>query len=144
MANEKLFYIGVKGLIKNSQGHILLLLADITNHRKVTEPYWDIPGGRIEQGASLIDTLAREISEETGVDINVSSAVQLATVISKHQIPVDATMTAGLALVIYSVTIPDESIITISSEHERYEWVDKIEAKQRLANKYPTDFTDHL
>jgi hypothetical protein len=47
MANEKLFYIGVKGLIENKEGRILLLKADVSKHRKNREPYWDIPGGRI-------------------------------------------------------------------------------------------------
>ena len=141
---EQLFFIGVKGLIKNSQGQILLLLADVSTHRKNTEPYWDIPGGRIEKGAGLVDTLAREISEETGVAIDASTAVQVATAVSKHQVPVDDDITAGLALVVYSVTIPDSATITISPEHERYEWVEVAEAKLRLSNKYPSDFTDKL
>jgi len=144
MANEKLFYIGVKGLIENEQGHILLLLADVTTHRKNTEPYWDIPGGRIEVGGNLIDTLQREIREETGITEFAALPVQITALLSNHQVPTGYGTDAGLALVVYKVSIANDAKITISQEHERYEWVSKAEAARRLSNKYPAEFTDAL
>ena len=45
---------------------------------------------------------------------------------------------------IYRVTIDPASKITISDEHLAYEWVTPTEAAQRLANKYPMEFTDLL
>lgn len=58
--------VGVKALIQNDQEQYLLLqraekLADGTGIK------WDIPGGRIKDGESTTDGLAREILEETGL-----------------------------------------------------------------------------
>lgn len=142
MAKEKLFFVGVKGLMQNSQGQFLLLLADVSNHRKNTEPYWDIPGGRIKEGDGVLETLEREILEETG--IQADNPQFLTAVVSNHEIPLDNSSTAGLVLMVYRVTIPEGSVVAISEEHSSYEWVDLAEAKRRLMNKYPSDFIDRL
>ena len=142
--SAQLFYIGVKGLIENDQEQILLLLADVSTHRKNTEPYWDIPGGRIEGGASLLATLKREIKEEIGIAEFTSTPTQVATLISNHMVPTESGKDAGLALVVYKVTIPSDTVIVMSEEHSTYEWVDKTEAAKRLSNKYPKEFTDAL
>lgn len=142
MTQPKLFFIGVKALIENSEGELLLLLADVTTHSKNTEPYWDIPGGRIEAGDSLVGTLQREIEEETGItELNIAPQ-QLTTVLSNHETPLDNGKTAGLVLVVYRVAIETDVKIILSDEHERYEWVNKSEAAKRLRNKYPASFTE--
>lgn len=143
MANEKLFFVGVKGLVENEQGQILLLLANVTKFRKNVTPYWDIPGGRIEKGHSILETLAKEIHEETGV-AELGEPQFVTSVISNHEIPLDDGSEAGLVLMVYKVTIPADAEITTSDEHDKYEWVDKKEAAERLQHKYPKEFTDAL
>ena len=135
MANEKLFYIGIKGLIVNEADKILLLRADVSKHRKNVEPYWDIPGGRISEGQTVIDTLQREIAEETGVT-KLQSHEFFTAVVSNHEVPLDDTW-LGLALMIYKVKIPKGSNIVISQEHTAYEWVSKAEAKRRFEPQIP-------
>ncbi len=60
--------IGVKILVANEEGEFLVL-------KRNTEKYpeagatWDIPGGRIEIGTPLIENLARELREETGLTL---------------------------------------------------------------------------
>lgn len=139
----QLFYIGVKGLIQNEHGQYLLLLADVSSHRGNTEPYWDIPGGRIDEGGGLIDTLEREIEEETGITELIGDPEQITTVVSNHRVPVGDDF-AGLTLVVYKVAIPEGSTIKLSKEHSDYKWVEAVEAAQRLSNKYPKQFTDVL
>lgn len=140
---EKLFYIGVKALIESRQGELLLFKADVSRHRKNKEPYWDIPGGRIDEGETVVlDTLRREIYEETGIKDIVSHEFFTA-VISNHQIPKDDKL-YGLALMIYKVSIPEDSRIKMSKEHVAYEWVSREEARKRLTHKYPKEFTDLL
>ncbi|HTB49329.1 MAG TPA: NUDIX domain-containing protein [Verrucomicrobiae bacterium] len=142
MANEKLFYIGVKGLIEDKEGRILLLKADVNKHRKNKEPYWDIPGGRISEEQTVIQTLKREIEEETGIT-KLEGHEFFTAVVSNHEIPVDDRL-LGLALMIYKVKVPQGSKVSLSEEHVAYEWVDRAEAKKRLAHKYPPEFTDQL
>jgi len=140
---EKLFYIGIKALIENDEGKLLVFKADVTRHRKNKEPYWDIPGGRIDEDENdVLATLKREIYEETGVN-EILSHEFFTAVISNHQIPKDDRL-YGLALMVYRVKIPARSEIRMSREHVAYEWISRAEAKKRLAHKYPREFTDQL
>lgn len=74
----------------------------------------------------------------------MSAAHFVTAVISQHEIPLGDGSLVGLVLMIYRVTIDPASKITISDEHLAYEWVTPTEAAQRLANKYPMEFTDLL
>jgi 8-oxo-dGTP diphosphatase len=137
----KLFNIGIKGLVENTEGKILLLKAPGWPKAKL-EPHWDIPGGRIEEEKSIIDVLAREIEEETGITEIIDPELFTA-VISNHEIPFEDKI-LGLLLIIYKVQIPKDSKIKLSDEHTAYEWVDSAEAAKRLSHKYPKDFTQLL
>jgi 8-oxo-dGTP diphosphatase len=63
----KMFNVGIKGLIENSEGKVLVLKSSLKGHRIPTEAYWDIPGGRIEEGENVLDVLKREVEEELGI-----------------------------------------------------------------------------
>lgn len=143
MAGEQLFQVGVKALIENSQGQILLLKANVSSHRKNTEPYWDIPGGRIQEDNTVIQTLAREVEEETGI-YAFENPELLTAVMSNHKIPISDSEEVGLLLVVYKVTVADDVGIILSPEHTEYEWVTKAQAALRLGHKYPKEFTDAL
>ena len=143
MADNRLFYVGIKGLIQNQAGEYLLLLADVTTHKKNVAQYWDIPGGRMRDHEQFTDTLQREIAEETGID-SFTNPQMIATVLSNHEIPTDSDGMAGLILVVFRVDVPDDVQLLLSDEHERYEWVSPSIAKERLAQKYPTSFTGTL
>ena len=68
MGNERVLQVGVKAVIRDDAGRLLLL--------KKEQPFegdtiikWEIPGGRIDVGEPTIDALKREIKEETGLDV---------------------------------------------------------------------------
>ncbi|HSW37612.1 MAG TPA: NUDIX hydrolase [Candidatus Saccharimonadales bacterium] len=143
MPDEKLFHVGVKALIENSKKQILLLHADVSTHRKNTEPYWDIPGGRIKEGDSVLKTLGREVEEETGIK-KISSVQFLTAVVSNHKIPISTTQMVGLLLMVYRIKIPEHSKVRISREHTAFQWVSREEAAKRLGHKYPKKFTNAL
>ncbi len=65
---DRTLQVGVKVLLKNTQGKYLLLFRSKEKYPEVQEP-WDMPGGRIHVGASLIANLRREVSEETGLEV---------------------------------------------------------------------------
>lgn len=60
--------VGVKILLKNKEGKYLLLWRSPEKYPEASKQ-WDIVGGRIDAGASLIENLRREVMEETGLEI---------------------------------------------------------------------------
>ncbi len=140
---EKLFFIGVKALIQNNEGNILILLADVANHRMNIEPYWDTPGGRIETGDNEADTLKKEVKEETGIELQDTGEI-IATVFSNHEIPLYEGGTAGLLLRIWRVPFQDDMVVVISAEHTEYAWVTPVDAAERLSHKYPAEFCEFV
>ena len=52
-------------------GQILLVRQTYGNR------YWSLPGGVVEHGESLIEAAIREVSEETGLDIDVKRVIGL-------------------------------------------------------------------
>ncbi len=138
---EKLFQVGIKALIENDEGRILLLDSGDW-HLKHQKRHWDIPGGRIQEGHSALYTLKREIEEETGIKTIIESEFFTA-VVSNFNIPVGGQK-IGLILMVYKVKIPKNSKIILSEEHTGYEWVSRKMAAARLDYKYPPEFTELL
>jgi len=58
--------VGVKIVLQNQEGKYLLLRRSPEKYKGVVGT-WDIVGGRIDPGASLLENLKREIKEETGL-----------------------------------------------------------------------------
>jgi ADP-ribose pyrophosphatase YjhB (NUDIX family) len=69
MGNNILLQVGVKVLLKNKEGKYLLVHRSLEKYPEVKSGRWDIVGGRINPGVSLIDNLKREIKEETGLEL---------------------------------------------------------------------------
>ena len=61
--------VGVKILLRNSEGKYLLVRRSLTKYPEVGDHQWDIVGGRIEPGTPLLTNLKREIKEEVGLDL---------------------------------------------------------------------------
>jgi len=61
--------VGVKVLLKNSEGKHLLLKRSDKKYPEVGAK-WDIVGGRIIPGTSLLENLKREVREETGLELS--------------------------------------------------------------------------
>jgi len=139
--NDKLFFVGVKGLIVRN-GKILLLQANTTKHTVPTPPYWDLPGGKIQQGSTEIDTLQREVREETGLSIEANPEY-IDTIVSRHDARLESGEFVGLMLRIYHVQ-PGEGDVVISNEHLAFGWFTPQEASELLANKYPKEFCERI
>ena len=60
--------VGVKVFLKNPEGKFLLVKRNTEKYKNVSG-VWDIVGGRIEPGTTLIENLRREVKEETGLEI---------------------------------------------------------------------------
>lgn len=126
---EQLFQIGIKAIIRNDKNQILLLK---------NKDYWDIPGGRIDQGEDIETTLLRELNEEIGV--NHIAQKQLWDVVkSAKQLPYGNMMTS-LMLIVYCVQLPADQIPHSCEPGAMLHWVSSEEAADRLKNKYPGSF----
>lgn len=112
----KTFHIGIKGLIINNNK--ALILKSLTKGSY----YWDIPGGRIEKGETIINALERELQEELPSIKNI----QVQNLVSIFELDRTFTTDQGLMLLIYRVAA-ELSAITLSNEHCQYQWVSKEE-----------------
>jgi ADP-ribose pyrophosphatase YjhB (NUDIX family) len=142
MAQEKLFQVGVKALITNDKDEILVLDSGEW-HLKHQTQHWDIPGGRVQEGHTVSDTLQREVEEETGIKEIIDVEFFTAVVSNFKDIPV-GDHKVGLMLMVYKVKVPQDSKVTLSHEHSGFEWVNREEAAKRLEYKYPPEFTEKL
>lgn len=141
MATEQLFQIGVKGLIRRTDGKILLLKIRAWGDHP---SYWDFPGGRMEPGETFVQTLARELKEEIGIDYT-GEPKQLGAVLSNITIPV-GDKKVPLVLVPYEVDVPEDTVITLSQDdaEEAYDWFDPTEAANLLKVKFTQAFCDMM
>lgn len=61
-------------------GAVVFRGGDVLLIRRGREPFlgqWSIPGGRIEPGEALRDAVAREVREETGVEIRLGELIDV-------------------------------------------------------------------
>jgi len=111
--------VGVKAILENDEGQILLLKRSPEKYPQV-QKIWDIPGGRINTGSTLLENLKREINEETGFTFEGEPKLLAAQDIiyeGKHVV----------RLTYYAKT---EGVIPkLSDEHSEYAWVAKAELK---------------
>ncbi len=106
--------VGVKVLLKNSDGKILILKRSEEKYGK-TSGSWDIVGGRIDPGTSLLENLEREVLEETKLSF-VSEAKLIA---AQDIIPNQERHIVRLTYVAHTKGKPELDLI----EHSEYKWV---------------------
>jgi 8-oxo-dGTP pyrophosphatase MutT (NUDIX family) len=143
--NEDFFNVGVKALIRNSEGNILMFR--VSNREMQIrvgwkgEVMWDIPGGRIKKGSTAIKTLESEVKEETGLKINCSKLFDC--VFAGNRLKNEYYGDIGLILFIYEVTVePGE--VKLNFENDSYEWLPPIKAAEKLRTKYPMEFCEKV
>ena len=133
---EDAFHLGIKALIRNNEGNVLLLQVNPTVMSG--RDYWDLPGGRVQKGQTVEETLRREVEEETAIN-DLTDIHEVGMVLSNIRIPVDQA-DYGLILGVYSVTVPNEAQVTISEEHQAFKWFTPVQAAELLSVKYPAHF----
>jgi ADP-ribose pyrophosphatase YjhB (NUDIX family) len=134
---EQIFQVGVKGLIRNSRGDILMVHLPAWKDKPAC---WDLPGGRMSKGETLLDTLKRELSEEIGTSF-IGTPKQLITFVSNVTIPVGETE-IPLLLVVYEVALAKDTVIQLdpNSQEDDYAWFGTTKAAQEMAYKFSKGF----
>ncbi|MCA9389936.1 NUDIX hydrolase [candidate division WWE3 bacterium] len=142
---EDCFHLGIKAIIQNETGNILLLKTNPDQLRGYEgEGYWDIPGGRIHKDSTIEETLRRELKEETGIT-SIKTISPFKMVLSNIRIPMnDAGESVGLILSAHICTVDSAETITLSHEHIASQWFDPTEAAHLLEHIYPIEFTQAI
>jgi len=146
---EDEFHLGIKAIIRNAEGQILLFKVNTARLKSNKHgAYWDLPGGRVQRGSSVEDTLRREIEEETGLT-DIIAMRPFAMTLSPLRIPggtkaAGSPHDVGLVLSAYVVEVADAGPIRLSDEHTDYAWYAPSDAASMLGVKYPAEFTDRI
>ena len=139
MANEDTFHLGVKALIRNKHGKVLVLHTNMVKLPKGVTDHWDLPGGRLQKGQDLEETLRREIKEEIGIkEIKILKLLDAS--IAKMRIHFEH----GLILFTFLCTIYDQHIELTDDEHSEFDWFSPKEAGKLLSTKFSDEFVEKL
>lgn len=142
MQTEDTFHLGIKGLIRNDEGKILLLQVNKEKLSRAKEAYWDIPGGRIQRGETAEATLRREVEEETGIT-ELTNIQSFSMTLANIRIP-QPQGDVGLILWVFTCDAPMRKDVVLSDEHIDLAWFSPAEAAEKLRIKYPADFIAKL
>ncbi len=126
--------VGVKALLKNPEGKYLLLHRDAEKYPEV-KTKWDIVGGRINPGQSLLDNLKREIKEETKLNL-----IKIPTLIAAQDIL--RISNRHIVRLTYSGEISGDPIL--DEDHDEYKWLDISEIKNLPENELDSYFRELL
>lgn len=109
---EAQFWIGIHGVIAERGKIVVLRRAARMTYRP---GHWDLPGGHLALGESFEQCLAREVAEETGLDIAVERMLAL------HKVAPDPYVQAFYACKPLGAT---RELRLRPDEHVEGRWVD--------------------
>ena len=117
----------------------ILILRESPEYESSNTGKWDVPGGRVNPGENIEESLLREIEEETGLIPKLGKAFSVrewGPVIRgvKHQI-------VGTFRECFS----DSNEVKLSGDHDEYEWIHPENYKNyNLVGQLPYAFEDYL
>jgi len=109
--------ISTKAVIVRPDGKILALRRSKTCPRRPLT--WDLPGGDVEFGEDLAQSVIREIKEEAGLTISDAILFDAVGFVSKAG---EYWVTLG-----YLARVPQDAPVVVSWEHDRFEWISREE-----------------
>ncbi|HEX8848852.1 MAG TPA: NUDIX hydrolase [Gemmatimonadaceae bacterium] len=112
--------VAVVALVSDARDRVLLV--DGGRHG------WELPGGQVEEGESVLDAVAREVREETGIEV---AADRLAAVYSNTTPPA--------RLLLAFLCHPTGGQPRPSDETRAVEWVDRGRVLDRLTRPATLD-----
>ena len=124
-------YVANKAFLVNPEGRILLVRDAGAGDHANSKGKWDVPGGRMEQGELPLDALARELREEIGFKMDLSSAKPFHV----GKWGVDGDIVNDPIIGIFWEVPADPEAIRLSDEHMESAWMDLDEALEALKGR---------
>jgi len=112
--------IAMKAVIVD-KGKILILREAVTGNENTNIGRYHFPGGRVEQGEPYEKALKREVYEETGLKIRIGQPLYVG-----EWWPTIKTQKNQIIAVFIMCELKDSANISLSEEHDSYEWIDPV------------------
>lgn len=116
------FRVAFKAIIRKNNK---ILVIKRSAKEDVFENLWDIPGGRMNFGESPHEALIREIYEETGIKVNISTPFTVWSFMASEDLQV-----IGITMLANYVS----GDVQLSEEHTEYKWIEPLEFEKLNAN----------
>ncbi|WP_053365656.1 NUDIX hydrolase [Bacillus sp. FJAT-27245] len=128
---DKSIVVAVKGVVVRD-GRMLIVKR--SSDDETGGGTWECTGGKLDFGETLQFALAREIVEETGLEVAVGELLFATTILTS---PV-----RQVAILTYLCRAESDAVL-LSAEHSDFCWADKDEVKAMLAPDIISDFEKH-
>lgn len=123
--------VAVKAFIVRNNAVLVLKRSDAD----IQSPgIWELPGGRIETGESILEGLQRETLEETALEIKVEEPLSVRRFRRVDGSWIDMTI---------FICTPKSRTIKLSREHDAYRWLDISKAKKTIAEFYYPEIDEY-
>jgi 8-oxo-dGTP diphosphatase len=77
---------------------------------------WSLPGGRVEHGETLEEAVNREVSEETGIEIDIIRLAGIREVLPRDGAP-------GHYVVLSYAAVWRSGEVVLNDEHDDFKWI---------------------
>ncbi len=111
-------FVGAKGLVARPDGKVLIVREGSQYDEGSELGNWDVVGGRIEPHEPLLEGLAREVFEESGLKVTVGALLGVT-----ENFPVIKGETVHIIRVYYACTTLETEAV-LSQDHDAHEWID--------------------
>lgn len=123
MKINKKIYFSQKIILVNKNGEILILKRGMTAPSR--PGYWDLPGGEVEYGENLSNSIIRETEEETGLEIKNPTLLDIYAKFNDRK--------EYWVTICYSSQVVDADV-RLSFEHNAFSWIKPQEFKNLKAS----------
>ncbi len=119
---SRVMTLTIKAVVINPKQEVLILKR--SNNNKYSLGKYDLPGGHIEENECLVESILREIKEETGL------AARFGEIIDVVEFPEDSPQFKEEKRGIRCICYVEDDAVKLSHEHSEYEWVELSKAAE--------------
>jgi 8-oxo-dGTP diphosphatase len=118
-------FVGAKAIIVN-EGKVLVL-REASYDEGTNEGKWDVPGGRINPEEPILEGLKREVTEESGIQIETGEVLGV-----YENFPTIRGEACHVVRVYYQANPISPTEVVLSGDHDAFEWINPNETTNKL------------